>query len=71
MSFSVEFWLSVLGSGVITGAVGWIFGGRQAKKVEIKNSTGDYLSKVQAIYDVPICVNKSLSIVSLWSGLFR
>ena len=51
MITSIELWLSILGSGVVTGVVGWIFGGKQAKKVEIKNSTGDFLNKVQTIYD--------------------
>ena len=48
---NIEIWLSILGSTALSGALGWIFGGKQAKKVEIKNSTGDFLSKVQAIYD--------------------
>ena len=49
MAWLLENWLAVIST--ITIPIAWIFGGKQAKKVELKNSNGDFLSKVQAIYD--------------------
>jgi predicted RNase H-like nuclease (RuvC/YqgF family) len=49
MNFFVDNWLAILG--FLSAPLAWIFGGKQAKKVEIKNSTGDFLNKVQTIYD--------------------
>ena len=49
MNFFVDNWLAILG--FLSAPFAWIFGGKQAKKVEIKNSTGDFLNKVQTIYD--------------------
>ena len=49
MNFLVENWLAILG--FLSAPLAWFFGGKQAKKVELKNSNGDFLSKVQNIYD--------------------
>jgi uncharacterized coiled-coil DUF342 family protein len=49
MSWLFENWLAVVST--LSIPIAWIFGGKQAKKVELKNSNGDFLSKVQAIYD--------------------
>jgi uncharacterized coiled-coil DUF342 family protein len=49
MVWLLENWLAVVST--ISIPIAWIFGGKQAKKVEIKNSNGDFLSKVQNIYD--------------------
>lgn len=48
---NVEVWLSVLGSTALSGVLGWFFGGKQAKKVEIKKANGDAVSTMQAVYD--------------------
>ena len=62
---SLELWLSILGSGVITGVVGWIFGGRQQKAkdlkkadVEIDTAEIDYAVKVRDLYE---SMNKKLT----------
>ena len=49
MNFILENWLAIIST--ISIPIAWIFGGKQAKKVEIKNSNGDFLTKVQGIYD--------------------
>ena len=49
MNFLLENWLALLG--FASAPLAWIFGGKQAKRVEIKNSNGDFLNKVQSIYD--------------------
>lgn len=49
MIWLLENWLAVVST--ISIPIAWIFGGKQAKKVEIKNSNGDFLNKVQTIYD--------------------
>jgi len=49
MNWFFENWLTVIST--LSIPLAWIFGGKQAKKVEINNSTGDFLSKVQTIYD--------------------
>jgi uncharacterized coiled-coil DUF342 family protein len=49
MNFLVENWLVILG--FLSAPLAWVFGGKQAKKVELKNSNGDFLNKVQTIYD--------------------
>lgn len=51
MISSLELWLSLLGSSVVTGVVGWIFGGKQAKKIEIKKANGDAVATMQSVYD--------------------
>jgi chromosome segregation ATPase len=37
--------------GVLAAPAAWIFGGRQAKKVEIKKSSTDALGSMQTVYD--------------------
>lgn len=49
MIWLLENWLAVVST--ISIPIAWIFGGKQAKKIEIKNSNGDFLNKVQTIYD--------------------
>jgi len=49
MDFIFNNWFNIVT--VLGIPLAWIFGGRQAKKVEIKNSNGDFLNKVQTIYD--------------------
>lgn len=49
MIWLVENWIAIVST--ISIPIAWIFGGKQAKKVEIKNSNGDFLTKVQNIYD--------------------
>lgn len=49
MNFFIENWLAIVG--LLSAPLAWIFGGKQAKKAEIKNVNGDFLTKVQAIYD--------------------
>lgn len=49
MNFLIENWLAILG--FLSAPLAWVFGGKQAKKVELKNSNGDFLTKVQGIYD--------------------
>ncbi len=49
MIWLLENWVAIIST--ISIPIAWIFGGKQAKRVEIKNSNGDFLNKVQAIYD--------------------
>ena len=49
MAWLLENWLAVITT--LSIPIAWITGGRQAKKAEIKNSNGDFLGKVQNIYD--------------------
>jgi predicted RNase H-like nuclease (RuvC/YqgF family) len=49
MNWFLENWVALVST--LSIPVAWVFGGKQAKKVEIKNSNGDFLSKVQTIYD--------------------
>jgi uncharacterized coiled-coil DUF342 family protein len=49
MNWFLENWVALVST--LSIPIAWIFGGEQAKKVELKNSNGDFLSKVQAIYD--------------------
>jgi hypothetical protein len=49
MIWLLENWVAIVST--ISIPIAWIFGGKQAKKVEIKNSNGDFLNKVQTIYD--------------------
>jgi len=51
MISSLELWLSLLGSSVVTGIVGWVFGGKQAKKIEIKKANGDAVATMQSVYE--------------------
>lgn len=49
LSMNWEIILGILG--VLSTPVAWVFGGKQAKKVEIKNSSADFIEKMQGIYD--------------------
>jgi predicted RNase H-like nuclease (RuvC/YqgF family) len=49
MIWLLENWALIVST--ISIPIAWIFGGKQAKKVELKNSNGDFLTKVQNIYD--------------------
>ena len=49
MNWLVDNWMLLIGA--ITTPIAWIFGGKQAKKAELKNVNGDFLNKVQGIYD--------------------
>ena len=49
MNWLVDNWILLIGA--VTTPIAWIFGGKQAKKAELKNVNGDFLNKVQGIYD--------------------
>ena len=49
MNWLVDNWMLLIGA--VTTPIAWIFGGKQAKKAELKNVNGDFLNKVQGIYD--------------------
>ena len=49
MIWLLENWVAIVST--ISIPIAWVFGGKQAKKVELKNSNGDFLTKVQGIYD--------------------
>jgi septation ring formation regulator EzrA len=49
MNFFIDNWLALLG--FLSAPLAWVFGGKQAKKAELKNTNGDFLTKVQGIYD--------------------
>jgi predicted RNase H-like nuclease (RuvC/YqgF family) len=49
MIWLLENWVAVVST--LSIPIAWIFGGKQAKKIELKNSNGDFLTKVQNIYD--------------------
>jgi len=49
MNFIIENWLAMLG--FLSAPLAWIFGGKQAKNVEIKKGTADALSSMQLVYD--------------------
>jgi septation ring formation regulator EzrA len=49
MNWFLENWMAIVST--LSIPVAWVFGGKQAKKVELKNSNGDFLTKVQGIYD--------------------
>ena len=52
MNFFVQNWEIVLGViGVISTPVAWIFGGKAAKKVEIKKASADAVATMQGVYD--------------------
>lgn len=50
MDFSIENWV-LLGTSIFGPILAWIFGGKQAKKVEIKKANGDAVSTMQSVYD--------------------
>jgi septation ring formation regulator EzrA len=49
MIWLLENWVAIVST--LSIPIAWVFGGKQAKKIEIKNSNGDFLNKVQTIYD--------------------
>lgn len=49
MDFFINNWLTIVST--ISIPVAWVFGGKQAKNAELKNVNGDFITKVQAIYD--------------------
>ena len=52
MNFFVANWEIVLGIvGVITTPLAWIFGGKQAKRVEIKKASADAVATMQSVYN--------------------
>jgi predicted RNase H-like nuclease (RuvC/YqgF family) len=52
MNFFVANWEIVLGLlGVISTPLAWVFGGKQAKKVEIKKASADAVATMQGVYD--------------------
>ena len=52
MNFFVANWEIVLGIiGVISTPLAWVFGGKQAKKVEIKKASADAVATMQGVYD--------------------
>jgi len=45
-------WEIIVGAiGLLSAPFAWFFGGRQSKNVEIKNSSADFIEKMQGIYD--------------------
>lgn len=52
MNFFIANWEIVLGIlGIVSTPIAWIFGGKQAKKVEIKKANGDAVATMQSVYD--------------------
>lgn len=52
MNFFIANWEIVLGViGVISTPLAWVFGGKQAKKVEIKKASADAVATMQGVYD--------------------
>lgn len=49
MNWLLDNWALLLGA--ITTPIAWIFGGKQAKKVEIKKANGDAVATMQSVYD--------------------
>lgn len=49
MEFLINNWLAIVST--ISIPVAWIFGGKQAKKVEIKKANGDAVATMQSVYD--------------------
>jgi hypothetical protein len=49
MNFFIENWVAILG--FLSAPLAWIFGGKQAKKVEIKKANGDAVATMQSVYD--------------------
>ena len=49
MNFLLENWLAILG--FLSAPLAWIFGGKQAKKVEIKKASADAIATMQSVYD--------------------
>ena len=49
LSWFIDNWLSVVST--ISIPVAWIFGGKQAKKVELKKASADAVATMQGVYD--------------------
>ena len=49
MNFFIENWLAIVG--LLSAPLAWVFGGKQAKKVEIKKANGDAVATMQSVYD--------------------
>jgi chromosome segregation ATPase len=49
MNWLLDNWALILGT--VTTPIAWIFGGKQAKKVEIKKANGDAVATMQSVYD--------------------
>ncbi len=49
MIWLLENWLAVVST--ISIPIAWIFGGKQAKKVEIKKASADAIATMQGVYD--------------------
>lgn len=49
MNWILDNWTLILGA--ITTPIAWIFGGKQAKKVEIKKANSDAVATMQSVYD--------------------
>jgi hypothetical protein len=49
MNFLLENWLALLG--FLSAPLAWVFGGKQAKKVEIKKASADAVATMQTVYD--------------------
>lgn len=49
MNFFIENWLALLG--FLATPIAWVFGGKQAQKVEIKKANGDAVATMQSVYD--------------------
>ncbi len=49
MNWLLDNWALLLGA--VTTPIAWIFGGKQAKKVEIKKANGDAVATMQSVYD--------------------
>lgn len=48
MEWFLNNWLTVIG--LVGTPLAWFFGGKQAKKAEVKNTSADFLTKVEGIY---------------------
>lgn len=49
MNWLLDNWALILGA--VTTPIAWFFGGKQAKKVEIKKANGDAVATMQSVYD--------------------
>jgi len=49
MNFIFENWLAIIST--VSIPIAWIFGGKQAKSVEIKKANGDAVATMQSVYD--------------------
>lgn len=49
MNFLLENWVALVST--ISIPIAWIFGGKQAKKVEIKKASADAVATMQGVYD--------------------